>query len=178
MSLVSRVEAEDLPEDLAAIYRRYVTSYGDFANQAAALAHVPEAVRHIMPMLMEMKAAARVKPRHLELVLVAVSQLNACHYCVAHHAPKLQVAGLSAAGVERLLDFADHPELDAVDKLIVEYATCVTRDANRVPARVTKAMRAHFSEAQMVELTFRIALTTFFNKFTEALQVEEESVPA
>jgi uncharacterized peroxidase-related enzyme len=177
VSLVSRVEAEDLPEDLGAIYRRYVASYGDFANQAAALAHVPEAVRHIMPMLMEMKAAARLKPRHLELVLVAVSQLNACHYCVAHHAPKLEVTGLSAAGVARLLEFADHPELDAADKAIVEYATYVTRDANRIPARVMAAMREHFTEAQLVELTFRIALTTFFNKFTEALQIEEEGVP-
>ena len=175
MALVRRIQADELPEDLATIYRRYVTSYGDFSNQAAALAHVPEAIRHLMPMLMEMKAAARIKPRHLELVLVAVSQLNACHYCVAHHAPKLQVTGLSRQGVERLLQFADHPELDEVDKLVVEYATAVTRDANRVPSALSTRMRAAFSEAELVELTFRIALTTFFNKFTEALQIEEEA---
>ncbi len=175
MSLVRKIGADELPDDLGAIYRRYVTSYGDFANQAAALAHVPEAIRHLMPMLMEMKAAARIKPRHLELVLVAVSQLNACHYCVAHHAPKLQVTGLSAEGVDRLLDFQNHPELDDVDKAVVEYATVVTRDANRVPGALMTRLRSHFEESQIVELTFRIALTTSFNKFTEALQVEEES---
>jgi AhpD family alkylhydroperoxidase len=36
--------------------------------------------------------------RALELAIVTVSQLNACHYCVAHHKPFLAVEGVSAAG--------------------------------------------------------------------------------
>jgi uncharacterized peroxidase-related enzyme len=174
MSRVAKIAADDLPADLADIWRRYVASYGPFANQAAALGHVPEAVRHLMPMLMEMRAAGRVARRHLELVLVAVSQLNGCAYCVAHHAPVLEVEGMSASGVARLLDHADHPELDAIDKLVVAYAIAVTRDANRVPDALFDALRVTLGEQQVVELTFRIALTTFFNKFTEALRIEEE----
>jgi alkylhydroperoxidase family enzyme len=36
-------------------------------------------------------------------------------------------------------------------------------------------LRQHFSEAQIVELTLRVTLCGFFNKFNDALQIEEES---
>jgi alkylhydroperoxidase family enzyme len=36
-------------------------------------------------------------------------------------------------------------------------------------------LRAHFSEAQIVELTLRITLCGFFNKFNDALQIEQEA---
>ena len=39
-------------------------------------------------------------------------------------------------------------------------------------------LREHFSEAQIVELTLRITLCGFFNKFNDALQVEEEEAEA
>ena len=35
-------------------------------------------------------------------------------------------------------------------------------------------MREHFTEAQIVELTLRTTLCGFFNKFNDALQIEEE----
>ena len=36
----------------------------------------------------------------------------------------------------------------------------------------------HFNEAQIVELTLRITLCGFFNKFNDALQIEEEGEAA
>ena len=35
-------------------------------------------------------------------------------------------------------------------------------------------LRAEFTEAQVVELTFRIAICGFYNRFNEALQIEIE----
>jgi alkylhydroperoxidase family enzyme len=43
-----------------------------------------------------------------------------------------------------------------------------------VPAKLFKALRAVFSEAQIVELTLRITLCGFFNRFNDALGIEEE----
>ena len=123
MARVRNIAADELPADLAAIYREFAGSYGPFANQVAVFAHVPAALRHLMPLLMELRAAATLPKRALELAIVTVSQLNACHYCVA--------------------------ELFA-------------------------RLRRHFSEAQIVELTLRITLCGFFNRFNDALQIEEE----
>ena len=174
MARVRSIAADELPADLAAIYREFAGSYGPFANQVAVFAHVPAALRHLMPLLLELRAAKTLPKRTLELAIVAVSQLNACDYCVAHHKPFLAVEGVSAAGADRLLDYRDHPELDEVDRLVAEYAELAWTTPNRVSDTLFAQLRAHFSEPQIVELTLRITLCGFFNRFSEALRIEDE----
>ena len=174
MARVRDISAAELAPDLARIYQEFAEGYGPFRNQVAVFAHVPAALRHLMPMLLELRRAATLPKRYLELAIVAVSQVNACDYCVAHHKPFLAVEGISPAGVDRLLDYRDHPELDAVDRLVVEYAIAATERANRLPEALFQRLRHHFTEPQIVELTLRITLCGFFNKFNDALQIEEE----
>ena len=175
MARVRSIPSAELPPDLAAPYEQFAAQYGPFANQVAVFAHVPAAMRHLMPMLMELRAAATLPKRYLELAIVAVSKLNECDYCVAHHAPFLLPEGISAAGVARVLDYADHPEFDAVDKLVVEYAIGAWTNPHRLRDALFIRLREHFTEAQIVELTLRITLCGFFNKFNDALQIEEEA---
>lgn len=175
MARVRSITSKELPSDLAEIYDRYASDYGPFANQVAVFAHVPAALRHLMPMLMELREANTLPKRYLELAIVAVSKLNECHYCVAHHAPFLAVQGVSTEGAHRVLEYQDHPEFDDVDKLVVEYAIAAWTQWNRVPESLFKRLRAHFSEAQIVELTLRTTLCGFFNRFNDALGIEEEA---
>jgi uncharacterized peroxidase-related enzyme len=174
MARVRDIAASELPADLARIYEEFAGSYGPFRNQVAVFAHVPAALRHLMPLLMELRAAATLPKRYLELAIVAVSQVNACDYCVAHHKPFLAVEGVSASGVDRLLDYQSHTELDEIDRLVVEYAIAATERPNRLPEVMFTRLRRHFTESQIVELTLRITLCGFFNKFNDALQIEEE----
>ena len=175
MARVRNMSSAELPPDLAAIYEQFATSYGPFRNQVAVFAHVPAALRHLMPLLLELRAAKSLPKRALELAIVTVSQLNACHYCVAHHKPFLVVEGVSPAGVDRLLEYRDHPELDEADRVVVEYAIAAWERPNRIQDDLFLRLRRHFSEAQIVELTLRITLCGFFNKFNDALQIEEEA---
>ncbi len=174
MARVRDIAASELPSELAQIYQEFAGSYGPFGNQVAVFAHVPAALRHLMQLLMELRAAQTLPKRYLELAIVAVSRVNECDYCVAHHKPFLAVEGVSSAGVDRILDYADHPEFDAVDRLVVEYAVAATERPGRLPDALFTRLRRHFSEAQIVELTLRITLCGFFNKFNDALQIEEE----
>ncbi len=173
MARVRSLEPAELPPDLAEIFERFSGDYGPFRNQVAVFAHVPAALRHLMPMLMELRAAATLPKRYLEIAIVVVSKLNACHYCVAHHTPFLAVEGISSEGIDRLLD-PDNPELDAVDRLVVEYAHVAWETPNRVRDELFGRLRRHFSEPQIVELTLRITLCGFFNRFNDALQIDEE----
>jgi uncharacterized peroxidase-related enzyme len=175
MARVRNIEPGELPADLAAIYREFAGSYGPFRNQVAVIAHVPAALRHLMPLLLELRAAKTLPKRALELAIVAVSQLNSCGYCVAHHKPFLAVEGVSAAGADRLLEYQDHPELDEGDNLVVQYAIAAWEQPGRIPDALFLRLREHFSEAQIVELTLRITLCGFFNKFNDALQIEAEN---
>ena len=173
MARVRSIPSAELPPDQAAIYQRFADEYGPFRNQVAVLAHVPAALRHLMPMLMELRAAATLPKRYVEIAIVVVSQLNECHYCVAHHKPFLTVEGLSPDGIDRLLD-DDNPELDALDRIVVAYARAAWETPNRIRDSLFQQLREHFSEAQIVELTLRITLCGFFNRFNDALQIEQE----
>jgi uncharacterized peroxidase-related enzyme len=175
MARVRSIPSSELPADLAAIYDRFAGSYGPFANQAAVFAHVPAALRHLMPMLMELREAATLPKRYLELAIVVVSRLNECDYCVAHHKPFLAVEGVSPAGIDAVMEWQNHPELTEVDKLVIEYTIAAWTDPHRLRDRMFERLRVHFSEAQIVELTLRLTLCGLFNKFNDALGIEEEA---
>jgi len=173
MTRVPLLASSALPPQYARIYEEFVASYGPFRHQAGVLAHVPPALEHLSRLLLELKARQGIKPRHLELAIVVTSKLNACGYCVGHHAPKLAVEGLSQAAVDQLPQ-AEHPELDAVDRLVIAYATAVTETPGRIGDAMFERLRQHFSAAQIVELTLRIALTGAYNRLSEALGLESE----
>src|SRR6202453_3635121 len=174
MGRVRSIPSTELPPDLARSYEEFAGAYGPFRNQVAVFAHVPAALRHLMSMLMELRAAATLPKRYLEIAIVVVSKLNECHYCVAHHKPFLAVEGISPQGIDRLLE-TDNPELDEVDRLVVESAQAAWETPNRIRDSLFARLRQHFSEAQIVELTLRITLCGFFNRFNDALQIEEEA---
>src|SRR5205823_8383492 len=148
MARVRNIDPAELPRDLGEIYREFAGSYGPFRNQVAVFAHVPAALRHLMPLLLELRAAKTLPKRVLELAIVTVSQLNACHYCVAHHTPFLAVEGVSPAGAARLLDYRDHPELDDSDKLVGASAIAAWERPNRLPDEPFGRLPRPFSEAQ------------------------------
>jgi AhpD family alkylhydroperoxidase len=85
--------------------------------------------------------------RALELAIVTVSKLNASHYCVAHHTPFLVVERVSPAGIERILDYHDHQELDERDKLVLEYTIAACDRPNRIPDALFTRLGRYFSEA-------------------------------
>jgi uncharacterized peroxidase-related enzyme len=178
MARVRNVPSSELPQDAADIYERFASDYGPFRNQVAVLAHVPSAVKHLMGMLMELREARTLPRRALELAIVVTSKVNECHYCVAHHKPMLTVEGLSEAAIDRLLDYRNVPELTELDRLVVEYTVEVTTNSQRIRDDLFARLRQHFSEAQIVELTLRIALCGFFNRFNDALGIEDETAHA
>ncbi len=175
MARVRDVGPDEVPAAVKEVYERFATGYGPFRDQVGVFAHVPSSVAHLMGMLLELREQKNVPYRTIELAVVTVSKLNECHYCVAHHKPLLVVEGISPAGVDRILDYEAHPELDAVDKLVVEYSIAVTSAPQRIRDSMFDRLRRHFSEAQIVELTMRIALCGFFNRFNDALQIGGES---
>jgi uncharacterized peroxidase-related enzyme len=175
MSRIAPQDIQGFDPALKQLFDRATNAGVDFAEQFAVMARVPPAVAHLYPMLQALKARGGIRQRHLEIAIVVVSQLNQCTYCVDTHGPRLTVEGISPAGVERLLQWEDHPELDVADRAVVAYATAVTQAPQQIRDAVFERLRAVFDEDQIVELTLRIALCGFFNRFNQALQIGEPS---
>ena len=173
MARVSDVELDAVPEDVKPIYERYASEYGPFLNQVRVFAHRPVAVKHIMGLLLELKDEQILPKRYLEIALVTVSKINECHYCVAHHTPRLIQQGLASETVANILE-PDCPGLDTVDRLVRDYSVEVTERFQYIRDNMFEELRCHFSEEQIVELTLRISLCGFFNRFNDALMIGME----
>ena len=126
-----------------------------------------------MGMLLELADEALLPKRYLEIALVAVSKLNECTYCVAHHSPRLVDQGLAPETVANILE-PDCPGLDDVDRLVRDYAVQVTEAPGRIRDAMFLRLKEQFTEAEIVELTLRSALCGFFNRFNDALQIGME----
>ena len=173
MARVRNIELNEASKEISLIYKKFIESYGPFANQAKVFAHRPIIFKHMMSMLMEMADKPIIDKRYLEIAIVSVSAVNRCDYCVAHHAPNLISEGLSEITIDNILE-DDCPGLNRLDLLVRDYAVQITKDHNRVQDKQFEELRKYFSEEQMVELTFRITLCTFFNKFNDVMQLEME----
>ncbi len=177
MARVRDIAIDEVPEDVQPVYRRFTEEYGPFLNQVKVFAHRAPVLKHIQGLLLDLNDEALLAKRYLEIALVVVSKLNECTYCVSHHAPRLEAQGLAAETVAGILE-EDCPGLDPVDRLVRDYAIAVTERPQRIGDAMFNALRRHFSEEQIVELTVRIALCGFFNRVNDALQIgiEEELV--
>jgi uncharacterized peroxidase-related enzyme len=174
MARVRDVGPQELEPEARAVYENYASGYGPFRNQVGIFAHVPSAMVHQMSMLLELRQQCNIPFRYVELAIVATAKLNECDYCVGHHKPLLSAEGISEASADNILDFDNVTEFDEVDRLVISYAIQVTNTPQRIRDGVFERLRAHFTEAQIVELTIRIALCGFYNRVNDALQIESE----
>ncbi len=173
MARVRDIEVDELSAELKEEYLQFVADYGPFINQLRVYGHRPSALRHIMGLLLEFANDTLMPKRYLEIALLVVSRMNHCPTCVRFHEPQLKSEGYSQETVENILR-PDCPGLDKAESLVRDYAILVTESANKIPDAIFEELREHFDDAQVVELTLRIAMCGFFNRFNAALQIEDE----
>lgn len=171
MPRVPVVPASQVTGKAREIYDR-ASGYGSFSSLVGVMANRPPVLEHTFGLLLDLKAEGVLPARYLELALVAVSKLNECTFCVSNHTPRLNASGISQSAAENILDYENIAEFDEVDRLVLEYAVKVTTDFHRVRDQMFDRLRAHFDDAQIVELTWRIALCGAFNRFNDVLQTE------
>ena len=178
MPRISELPVDSLSPALQALFPRYTGNGSHFADQFQVLSHVQPAAEHLFDMLLTLKQQQNIPSRYIELAIVVVSQLNRCLYCVENHNPRLQVEGLTVDDPQALIDGTAKGQLTDTDQLVVDYAIAVTQAAERIPEALFDRLRLVFAEAQIVELTLRISLCGFFNRFNQALQIGESSTAA
>lgn len=171
MPRVRTVPAAEVSGRAREIYDQAGT-YGSFASLVGVMANRPPVLEHTFGLLLDLKAEGVLPARYLELALVTVSKLNECTFCVSNHTPKLKAAGISEEAALNILNFEIIDEFDDVDRLVIDYTIAVTNDFHRVRDGMFDRLRQHFNDAQIVELTWRIALCGAFNRFNDVLQTE------
>jgi len=113
----------------------------------------------------------RVGWRLKVLAGLKAATLTNCEFCIDLGS---QVARLSGLSDEQLLALPHYRESDLftdLEKLVLDYATGISRTPVEVPDDLFARLREHFDEAQLVELTSAIALENMRGRFNLALGV-------
>jgi alkylhydroperoxidase family enzyme len=83
----------------------------------------------------------------------------------------------AGAGEDKIREVARAAEsalFTADERAALEYAEAMTVTGQKVSDELFARVRAHFSEAQVVELTAAVALENFRSKFNVALGIEAQ----
>jgi AhpD family alkylhydroperoxidase len=168
---VSRVDLIDAR--LAPLLARTYYEAGDPGPIVGALAHVPEVLEAAMPFLSAMFGESALPERTKEIVVLRTSALLRCRYCTQSHSVVARGAGLSREEVLALrgeADLATHFEGEA-ERALLGWIEAVASGPGPVDEPTTVSFRAHFSEADLVEVTLLIAGTMMLNRFCTALEL-------
>ena len=85
---------------------------------------------------------------------------------------------MTEAQLRDLPVYADNPAFSPLEKLVLDYAVAMTRTPVDVADALFAALRAEFSNAQLVELTAAIAWGNYRSRFDHALGIEAQGFSA
>jgi len=111
-----------------------------------------------------------------ELVILRVAVLNRAPYEFAQHAPVGRAEGLSPAQLDAVADWQGSALFDTRARAVLAYTDAMTQQV-QVPDALFEALRTHFTERELVELTATVASYNMVSRFLEALQIEIETPP-
>jgi AhpD family alkylhydroperoxidase len=103
-----------------------------------------------------------------ELVIIAASQHNACQFCTASHCDLVDLAGIVD---DPLVAVANAGSLVPRERIAIEYTRAAMTSSNDVPEPLAAQLREHFTDPELVELSFLIGYINMLNLFNNLLQV-------
>jgi 4-carboxymuconolactone decarboxylase len=112
-----------------------------------------------------------LSPRHRALAELKSATTVRCEYCIDLGSQIARRWGITDEELLALSDYRNASCFSDVDKLILEYATAVSRTPVEVSDRLFDALRAHFDTAQLVGLTHVITLGNLRARFNIALGI-------
>jgi AhpD family alkylhydroperoxidase len=117
------------------------------------------------------RRSSPIEPALRSLVTVRVSQLNGCAFCVDLNSATLLQRGASLEKVTALRRWRDSGVFDQRERSALDYAEAMTLSGRGVDTAQISALRAHFDDDAIVELTGLIAFQNLSSKFNAALGV-------
>ena len=146
--------------------------YGREMRPLQLAAHTPAL---LLPFLMTNRFAhgrGTLAPDVRLLAMLLVGERNGCNWCIDFG------RGLAGARLRdkavHVLDYDSRADFSAAERAALRYADEATQMPVGVSDATFGALRTHFDERQIVELTFAAAIESLFNRINAPLGIEAE----
>lgn len=174
MARVPYIEKEEVGPEALPIYTSLEEQIGKVLNPIKMVAHNPKLLRDWWAMMMTLLTDLDLDAKLRELVLLRIFRLTGCDYCFAEHDRIAREAGATGAQVEHIDDYETHEAFSDLERLVLRYTDGITKD-NTVDDGVFDELRNHFTEKELVELTFCIGNWNGIARFIVPMGLELDS---
>jgi AhpD family alkylhydroperoxidase len=100
-----------------------------------------------------------------ELVKIRASQINGCAYCIDMHTQDARAFGETEQRIYGLSAWRETPFFSDRERAALEWTETVTRVGDtHVPDDVYQQVRGHFTEEELVALTFAVIAINGWNR--------------
>lgn len=106
------------------------------------------------------------------LAMQLVGELNQCAWCV-DYGRSLAGSGMGEK-IAHVLEFETQQDFSEAERAALRYAGEATQTPVVVTDETFAALRPHFTDRQIVELTFAVAIENFFNRVNAPLGIEAQ----
>jgi AhpD family alkylhydroperoxidase len=120
------------------------------------------------------RSSSPLSPPLRSLLTVRVSQLNGCQFCIDLNSATLLKRGVSQDKVIALQTWRTSNLFDELERAALDYAEAMTLSDQRVTDEQLTALRRHFDDDGIVELTALVAFQNMSSKFNSALAVPSQ----
>ena len=146
---------------------------GQPLNMHRAVANSPRIFKSYVDMALALRAGATTPRVDRELIILRTAQLAGGHYEFAQHRPMAVSCGMSAAQVDALPRWRDNASFSDRQRAILAYADGMASPSG-VDDAVYAALKKHFTDAEIVELTVTAAFYGMVSQITRSLDVKLE----
>jgi AhpD family alkylhydroperoxidase len=110
----------------------------------------------------------------MDLVNIRASQLNRCAFCLDMHCKEAKIHGEQELRIYHIPIWRESTLFSEKERAALEWTEAVTKlSEDGVSDEVYDRVRAHFSETQISELTFAVAVINAWNR----LNISFKSIP-
>ncbi len=150
---------------------------GRMLNLYSMLLNAPPVAEGWLALVTAIRQQCTLRGDYRELVILRVALLNGASYEYQVHVPFALREGVTQAQLDTLDRWQDSDALTQAQRAVLAYTDAMTRDIH-VPDAVFEALRGHFNQREIVELTATIGGYNLVSRFLEALAVDPESAHA
>ena len=130
----------------------------------------PELTAKLTELTLAVKKGA-VKKALLSLVEIRASQLNGCAFCVDMHIKEATLQGERPLRLHHVAIWRESPLFSDRERAALAWTEAVTRlSPEGVPDAIYEEAREHFSERELVDLTYMVMVINAWNRASIAFR--------
>ncbi len=122
------------------------------------------------------RSSSPLEPVLRSLVMVRVSQMNWCEFCVDLNSAHALERHVAPEKIGALADFENSPLYSERERSALAYADSMTDSTRKTTDSTMMRLRAQFEDEAIIELTALIAFQNLSSKFNAALGVAPQGI--